>query len=77
MVHEALCYQHMEEAVEKGGSAEVEVIVWVSNEGKVQRDALRSYRRSSMLGRRVGLRIRCLKGISGLLHSMLEVFGMV
>ena len=39
MVHEALCCQHMKEAEEKGGGAEVEVIVWVSNEGKVQRDA--------------------------------------
>jgi hypothetical protein len=29
----------MEEAEEKGGSAEVEVIVWAPNQGKVQRDA--------------------------------------
>jgi hypothetical protein len=35
VVHEALCYQHMEEAEEKGGSAEVEVTMWVLNEGKV------------------------------------------
>jgi hypothetical protein len=35
VVHEALCCQHMEETEEKGGSAEVEVTMWVSNEGKV------------------------------------------
>jgi hypothetical protein len=29
----------MEEAKEKGGSVEVEVTMWVSNQGKVQRDA--------------------------------------
>jgi hypothetical protein len=35
VVHEALCCQHTEEAEEKGGSAKVEVTMWVSNEGKV------------------------------------------
>ena len=39
MVHEALCYQHMEEVEEKGVSVEVEVTMWVSNQVKVQRDA--------------------------------------
>ena len=39
MVNEALCCQHMEEAEEKGGSAEVEVTMWVSIKGEVQRDA--------------------------------------
>jgi hypothetical protein len=43
---------------------------------KSSKRRLRSYRRSSMLGQRVSFRIRCLKGISGLLHSMSEVFGM-
>jgi hypothetical protein len=77
VVHEAHYCQHMEEVEEKEGSAEVEVTMWVSNEGKSLKRRLRSYRRSSMLGQRIGLRIRCLKGTSGLLHSMPEVFGKV
>jgi hypothetical protein len=39
VVHEALCCQHMEEVEEKRGNEEVEVTMWVSNEGKVRRDA--------------------------------------
>ena len=59
MVLEALCYQHMEEVEEKGGCAEVEVTMWVSNQHMEK------------------LKSRCLKGTSGLLHSMSEVFGTV
>jgi len=32
VVHEVLCYKHMEEAEEKGGSVEVEVTMWVLKE---------------------------------------------